>query len=187
MGIVLPLLTLALGAARAGDEQRPEPDLTAIAAHIEHSEVRHGDCAIASVLVIARLLELDPPAGDTEQQLRTLRSSVGAPPWTGVGADEVALLLMQMGAAIKEKPGVRLHRLMRRLTAGELALVIGRYEFDSDLHAIVVSAHPDSDGRWLIVHDSNYERPYVATYREVEAFRRRGEGTNQMYRVKSRR
>jgi hypothetical protein len=187
MGIELLLpLSLSLGVARAGEGERPEPDRVAMAVHVEHAEVREGDCGFAAMLVIARTLDLDLPPGDTEQQLRALRETVGAPRWEGVDANGTALLLMQMGAAIREKPDVRLIGLTRRLTAGDLALVVGRYEIDADLHAIVVAAHPDSYGRWLIVHDSNRDAPYVATYREVERFRRRGGGVNAMYLVRAR-
>jgi len=156
-------------------------------AHVEYSEVRQGDCALAAVVVIGRLLDLELPQADTEEQIRSFRESLETPPYEGIDVDEVALLLMQLGAAIREKPRVRIRRLVESLTAGELALVVGRYEFDSDLHAVVVAAHPDHDGRWLIVHDSNYDAPHVATYREIDAFRRRGEGQRQMYLVRSRR
>jgi len=189
MGLpLLPLLGLiAAGAAYAGQEKRPEPDMASRAAHVEHDDVREGDCAIAASLVIGRLLDLEVPSGGTVEQITALRASLDVPAYAGVDGDEVALLLMRMGAAIKEKPTVRLHRLMSRLTAGDLALVVGRYGPNDELHAIVVTAHPDFDGRWLIVHDSNYDEPYVAKYREVQAFRTRGDGSNQMYLVRSRR
>jgi len=183
---LLPFMLMAIGASRAGQDERPEPDLAAKVAHVDYAEVRQGDCAIAAIIVVGRLLDLELPDGDTEEQIRLLRETFEVSPYEGVDGDEVALRLMQIGAGIRERHAVRLSRLMARLTAGDLALVVGRYEFYGDLHAVVVAVHPDYDGRWLIVHDSNYEAPYVATYREVQAFRRRGEGLNPMYLVKSR-
>ncbi|MBW2253172.1 MAG: C39 family peptidase [Deltaproteobacteria bacterium] len=152
----------------------PDNDPLAYAVHVYAGE--SSSCGPACVLIAARFLDLEPPAGATSDQstLERIEGTMRAatPGWTS--RNEYHRALRELGAQPHDMDGAPLHSIADEVRQGNPVIVIGRWPWSDSLalHAIVVTGYDDGHTLPWIVNDPAFPRPYRAHNQEMRLFRR---------------